>query len=188
MDARAAFTYAFKDTTRLLSALSKEPAIAYLALPSNAYDHVDAISVPYQAQLILNIQASALNNLQKIGGLWRLFEVVAVTSPRIVIRNLRELWAGHAVRECFTMFFPKLLGYVLLAVACTSTASGSPVVRRAPATYSTHAVRDLGDSVVVESFHPPSTYKTFADGAPTDKTMGPNTSIQQAATAFIQSE
>ncbi|KAL1719120.1 Fungalysin metallopeptidase-domain-containing protein [Schizophyllum commune] len=82
--------------------------------------------------------------------------------------------------------FGKMLNSVVLALACsslTSAAPYSPTVK-----YSTHRTREIG-SLKVESYHPPTTYKTYGKGlddvhAARVKRDG----IEAASTSFVASQ
>ncbi|KAL1742462.1 Fungalysin metallopeptidase-domain-containing protein [Schizophyllum fasciatum] len=82
--------------------------------------------------------------------------------------------------------FGKMLNTVVLALACsslTSAAPWSPAVK-----YSTHRTREIG-SLKVESYHPPTTYKTYGKGlddvhAARVKRDG----IEAASTSFVASQ
>lgn len=59
--------------------------------------------------------------------------------------------------------FPNLLSHVALAVAYASATSASPVLPDTVVKYSTHATREVGEGVRVESFYPPGIYKVCTD-------------------------
>ncbi|KAG7094653.1 hypothetical protein E1B28_005476 [Marasmius oreades] len=60
------------------------------------------------------------------------------------------------------VLFSRFFSSVLLAVLYASY--GKAAARPGDVKFSTHHVRDLGNGVKVEVFHPPSNYKTFGEG------------------------
>ncbi|KAK7045379.1 hypothetical protein VNI00_007628 [Paramarasmius palmivorus] len=61
-----------------------------------------------------------------------------------------------------TPTFRTLLSSVFLAVLCSTYSDASPWP--VSSTYSTHHARSVGRGLRVETFHPPTDYKTFGDG------------------------
>ncbi|KAF8886738.1 Fungalysin metallopeptidase-domain-containing protein [Infundibulicybe gibba] len=82
--------------------------------------------------------------------------------------------------------FNKILISVFLAVAYASSALAvpSPPAPR----HSTHHRRTVGEGLQLETFHPSSTYETFGGGIDHPLSRRDNPSIEESATAFVQSK
>ncbi|TRM70588.1 Fungalysin metallopeptidase-domain-containing protein [Schizophyllum amplum] len=82
--------------------------------------------------------------------------------------------------------FGKMLNAVVLALAC-STVNAIPW--DATVKYSTHRTREISPALTVESYHPPTTYKTFGKGVDNAHAARvKRDGIEAASTAFVASE
>ncbi|TRM67936.1 Fungalysin metallopeptidase-domain-containing protein [Schizophyllum amplum] len=79
-----------------------------------------------------------------------------------------------------------MLSAVALALACSSVGAAPWT---APAKHSTHRLRQISPTLVLESYHPPTTYKTFGKGLEdTHAARVKRDGIEAAATSFIATQ
>ncbi|KAG7094654.1 hypothetical protein E1B28_005477 [Marasmius oreades] len=81
------------------------------------------------------------------------------------------------------VFYNRLLSSVLLAILYASYSNAAA----RPATYSTQNVKDLGNGVKIQMFHPPSNYSTFGEGFDTPSTFS-DAPIENKTVSFVASQ
>ncbi|KAI5822705.1 hypothetical protein K523DRAFT_358185 [Schizophyllum commune Tattone D] len=80
--------------------------------------------------------------------------------------------------------FGKMFNAVVLALACSSVVTAAPW--DATAKFSTHRTRELARGLTVESYHPPTTYKTYGKGlGNTHAARVKRDGIEAASTSFV---
>lgn len=82
--------------------------------------------------------------------------------------------------------FDKFLKTVCLAILYASATSASPFPPSAK--YATHHVREVGQGLRIETFHPPSTYETFGAGIEHPLAERDNPDLEESAIAFVGSK
>ncbi|TRM64075.1 Fungalysin metallopeptidase-domain-containing protein [Schizophyllum amplum] len=83
--------------------------------------------------------------------------------------------------------FDRFSTTVVLALACSSVTGATPWV--SPSSYSTHRIHQIGRSFTVESYHPPTTYKTFGEGLDDDHAARVRRDgIESTSVAFVAAQ
>ncbi|PFH47286.1 hypothetical protein AMATHDRAFT_152535 [Amanita thiersii Skay4041] len=83
------------------------------------------------------------------------------------------------------MLFNKFLTSVLLAVMCASSGFAAPWPTSLK--HATHRTREVRSGVTIETFHPPSTFETFGEGADHPLSARAEFSLKDSARAFAAS-
>ncbi|KAI0765479.1 Fungalysin metallopeptidase-domain-containing protein [Fomes fomentarius] len=81
--------------------------------------------------------------------------------------------------------FKKVFASVFLAVLCASTANAVPYPLTSK--YATHRTREISADFKLEAYHPSSSYETFGEGIDHPLSKRADASLEDSATAFVQS-